>query len=169
MNSGWERTAGLDVVHHGVDIAAAVRKRRVHKAEVGQTDHPVALARTDAVFVLLDSRAQASPARPDRPRTRMYAYSSVDSSCVLARGSLARHVVHIVVNHDQVVARVAVLLDHLLVQAVEQLLVRQLAVLERQQVCSGARCRCSLRSNSSSSRFAPSVPLNVFFAISRYL
>ena len=27
----------------------------------------------------------------------------------------------------------------------------------------------SLRSNSSSSRFAPSVPLNVFFAISRYL
>ena len=127
------RTTGLDVVHHGVDIAAAVCKRRVHKAEVRQADHPVTLARADAVFVLsVAERRLRQLDRTDRAHAVRIQLGGL--VLVLARGGLARHVVHVVVNHDQVVARVAVLLDHLLVQAVEQLLVRQLAVLERQQI-----------------------------------
>ena len=47
------RTACAHIVHHRVHIAAAVGERRIDKAEVRQADHPVAVARADAVFVLL--------------------------------------------------------------------------------------------------------------------
>ena len=125
--------AGLDVVHHCVDVAAAVTERRIDKAEVGQADHPVAHARADAVFVLaVAERRLGEIDRADRAQDVLV--DLLGLLLLLARGRLGRHIVNIVVDQNQIVARIGILLDDLLIQPVEQLLVVQLAVFEQQQV-----------------------------------
>ena len=109
--------AGLDVVHHRVDVAAAIAERRIDKPEVGQADHPVAHTRADAVFVL--AVAERGLGQVDRAhRAQDVLVDLLGLLLFLARGRLGRHIVNIVVNQNQVVARIGILLDDLLIQPV---------------------------------------------------
>ena len=127
------RTACAHIVHHRVHIAAAVGERRIDKTEVRQADHPVAVARADAVFVLLVAERRLG--QIDRAdRAQQVLVDLLRLLLLLARGRLGRHIIDVVVDQNKVVAGIAVLLDDLFVQAVEQLLIREPAVAQSQQI-----------------------------------
>ena len=125
--------AGADIVHHRIDITAAAAERRVNIPQIRLPDHPVAFTGADAVLLL--AVTQRGLGQIDRADRAQQVFVNLFGLLLrLPRGGFGRYIVHIVINQNEIVARIGILRNDLLIQPVQQLFIRQLAAFEHQQV-----------------------------------